>query len=145
MTDLQHALDGRDAANWIFRERPTVGERPDEPPIHVDRASAHARDDPRVLQSDARHAREDQVLFGRETLQEPDDLDIEFLDSLSVAQVGHAVALHSGDDLLDRQDRGGLRRGDRGREGERREQDSGERGQEAHVKHNVLLSAIHSL
>ena len=94
--DVEHALDRRDAADRFARKRPSISQRSDELPVHVDRAAAHACDDSRAVDRLAQNAGENQILLGRVALQEADDLDLEALNSFSVAEVREPVALHSG-------------------------------------------------
>ncbi len=128
----------------ILGEGPTVCQRPDELAVDVDRAAAHAGDDSGVLEPGARHARQDHVLPGRDPFDGPDDLDVEALNTLAVAEVAQAVALHSGQDPIRRQDLGRLRENGSARQRQqRREQETADARR--HTKHNAATANDHSL
>ena len=92
LADVEHALDRRDPADRVLRERPAVGERADELFVDVDRAPAHAGDDSGLLESPPVDAREDQVLLRGVALEHADDLDVEPLDARAVAEIREPVA-----------------------------------------------------
>ncbi len=63
IADLKHLLDGRDAGDGLFGElTDAVRKRTGQLAVNVDRASAHAFDDSRVLGFVAVQASEDEVL-----------------------------------------------------------------------------------
>ena len=144
MADVEHALDRSDSADRVLGEGPSIGKGSDELALHVDRAPAHARDDAGLLQPDAAHAGEDQVLARREFSQEAQDLDIEALNSPAVAHIGYAIALHSGHDLVLGKDVEGL-----GGNGSREQRRNHTRHQSAankdpHADQNRLSRPVHS-
>src|SRR5262249_18149364 len=86
-----------------------------------------------------------QVLSGSEALQLAQDLDLEALDPLSVAHVGHAVSGHAGDDPLGGQDVHGLGGPGRGAQTEGSAHREHPGSQDPHVAKNPTAVGLHSL
>ena len=62
--DLQHACKRGHASDRLLCERPTEGERAQQPAVEVDRRTAHARDDAGVLEARVVEANEDDLAVG---------------------------------------------------------------------------------
>ncbi len=78
----EHRLDRRHAADGLVEEAPAVGDRADELAAHVDRAAAHAADDPRLALDHGAGGDldEDQVLAEVGLGEDTEHLDVEARD-----------------------------------------------------------------
>jgi hypothetical protein len=97
--DLQNILDGRDARDRLFGKiAQAVGHRADELAVDVDRAAAHAGDDPALVQFRREQLGDDQVLVGSELVKDAQHLEFEGFDGAALED-GFALAFHPGPDL----------------------------------------------
>ncbi len=78
---VHHLLKGSDSGDGVLGERKCVGDGSDELPVHVDRTSAHARDDAGVRERAAFELREDHVLVRAVIPEHAEDDDLEGLDA----------------------------------------------------------------
>ena len=106
MLDFEHVLDGRYAADRLFRERAEFQrERANQFAVDVDRAAAHPGDDTRLLHFVAQQANQDHVLLRPDgVLQYADHFEIDLFHLVALEdRVGHT--LHAGFDFTQREER----------------------------------------
>ena len=87
--DLVHPLERRHTADRLFRKRPPVGQGAQQPPVEVDRRSAHSGDDPGLGEPGIVETHEDDLAPGRAGTDGPEDRERD-LDPLSPIHLGDA-------------------------------------------------------
>ena len=98
-----HLLDGLDAGDRLFGEGESQRHGSEQFAVDIDWTSAHSLHYARLGERTAAQFREDDALLWREVLEDTEDLDLEFLDTVAFEN-GPANATQARADIFEREE-----------------------------------------